>query len=575
MNYADISDSLSTLGVSPPDLMRAALYLDQLNEAHTLFSTTFAKKTADGGLGSKCYAFTKTALNSTELLNQLAVILDGLVQPAVQGQLAKAGTPSKGSYEAFFIKNILPTVASGKSITAAQFSTNLKTFFTAQPVTKDALAVAEANFTANIKSACTRFFADVKALQSLYAGQFDSSFHILSLKRISPVGDGFFNCGQQALDLELVVSGKPKSGSLFSQDGFGSTIWVTYDPRDLEIECLISGVSTAVNTATDSTFQTHSLFEIYNKGVAANTDTALAADLVPLPTLLILPRNPSSTTTPPIATSYGYRQSLTAPQLTLQERMQSATLTSDVLISAEADTTAIVSDFYLTLGAVCALSNTFSLTELNASAIIASKLLPNFPNNSSALTSSVTSWTDTGLFDTSTGSGGVNGQSETSEIAVVNADKSALVWQTISARTPNRLWQAERSGNPHVLELSAALSPSPAAVLLQGFDAGTAILKTLYSGADKTLVDGFISRTDNVAVSVPLLSRATIDALHSKIFADLPCSGSTLSLEEACRRRGREPQFYRAVTPSRRQRLSKLGHADVLPPDREQGYLVF
>lgn len=534
MNYADISGSLSKLGVSPPDLMRAALFLDQLTEAHTFLTTTLAKKTADGGLGAECFAFAKTGLTATELLNQLAVVLDGLVQPAVQGQLTKAGTPSKGSYEAFFTKNILPTVASGKTITAAQFATNLKTFFTAQPVTEGALKAAESNFTGNIKAACTRLFADVKALQSLYADQFDTSFHILGLKRISVVGAAFYNRGQQALDLELVVSGKPSSGSIFSRDGFGSTIWVTYEPRDLEIECLISGDTTAVNRAADITFQTNSLFEIYNKGVVANTDTAIAADLVSLPTLLILPRNPSSTTTPPIANSYGYRQSLTAPQQSLQERMQSATLTSDVLISADADTATVVSDFYLTLGAVCALSSTFSLTGLSASAILASELLPKFPNTSAALISPVASWVDTGLFDTSNGSGGVSGQSETSEIAVVSTDKSALVWQTVSARTPNRLWQVEESGNPHVLELSAALSPSPAEILLQGFDAGTAILKALYSGADKTLVESFVSRTDNVAVTAPLLTCATTDALRNAIFADLPCSGSTLTLEEAC-----------------------------------------
>ncbi|WP_106743602.1 hypothetical protein [Yoonia maritima] len=528
MNYSDISARLADLAVTPPDLLRAALYISYLTEAQTALVTTFAQPTDQGGLGAEAYGFASAALQAEDVLSMLAGLLDRLVQPAVQGQMAKGSAPAPDGYDSYFAANILPTSATG-SITSAQYQTNLDTFFAAQPIVKSALDLASTQVVANIKTACTRFYVDRAALQALYADQFDSMFHLLGIKQIVPMGDIFGHTGQQNLEVELVVSGAPSAGSMFDPNRFGNTIWVTYEPRDVEIDCLICGVSEAVNRATKTSFQQNSLAEIFNKAVAANTDKALAAQLQPLPVQLILPRNPSSQTTQPVATSYGYRQSLTAPPLTAQQRQQTSSLTANVLIQPDANVTTIGSAFYLTMGAICAVSSTFSITGLSSSAIVASAFVPHTPDTSAALIASVAGLEDTGLFSALPGQGGVDGSYQPAQVTTLNANGSELETQTVNLRTPNRLWTADATGNASVLGL-----PEMATFLVQGFAASMTLWESIYTGADKSSVDAFVTRTANVAVAVPAISPALLATMYQEIFEDLPRAGSSLTLAKAC-----------------------------------------
>ncbi|MGH1354855.1 MAG: hypothetical protein ACRBBS_07240 [Thalassovita sp.] len=536
MNYDNIQDSLDSVGVSPPDLFRAALYLTYLQDAEIFFTTTLAKDSDDDGLGAACYAFVSDALTASELLDQLAVILDTLVAPAVQGQLDEKTSPPDGYYADFFSTTILPTSQSGKDITQAQFDANVTKFYDAQSICKAALDKAYSNFTSNIKTACTRLYADRGSLKTFYADQFDDGFALQNLKSINTGTKPFYNGGQQSLELQLVVAGSPSTGSIFKPAQFGNTISVVYEPRDLEIDCLICGVSSAANSVLGEDFIAQSLFEIYNKGVSDNQDPVLAKTLKPLPTLLILPVNPSSKAEKPVVGSYGYRQSLTTPWLSLTERAEPTTLTADALIGPDDDATSITSDYYLTLGAMTALSTTFSITELTSANIVSTQRIPTAANTNASLVQSIETIATAGLVSGAGISGGIDGQASALAVLSINAEKSGLASVTQDYRDPNRLWQGSKSGTAAVVPLKPndTTAPSPTALLVQGFDAGTAILKAIYTGDSKASITGFIKRADKVVVKIVAISAASLSELKTKVFTTLPAQRSQLSLEDAC-----------------------------------------
>lgn len=534
MNYDTIQDSLDAIGVSAPDLYRAALYLTYLQNAETYFATTLAKEPDNGGLGDACYTFVSEAVNAAPLLDQLAALLDGLVAPAVQGQLAGNADPPKGYYETFFDTTILPTAASGKSITQAEFDANVAKFFAAQGLTKTALDKAFSNFTVNIKTACGRLYADVANLKSLYADQFDDGFAIQELKSINTGMQPFYNGGQQALEMELVVAGSPSAKSIFKSDLFGSTISIVYEPRDMEADCLICGISAAANSVLGDDFIVQSLFEIYNKGVTDNKDPVLAKSLKPLPTLLILPVNPSSKAAKPLVGSYGYRQSLNTPWQSLAARAEPRTLTADALIGPDDDAATIISDFYLTLGAMTALSATFSITGLTSSNIISAERIPTATNTNAAFVISTETIVTDGLV--ADGSGGIDGQASAIPVLSINADQSGLETVIRDYRDPNRLWQSGKSGTAAVVALkpTGASTPVPAELLIQGFDAGIAILKAVYTGDSKSGITDFITRTDKVVVKIAAVSASATQDLKTAVFTTLPAQRSALTLEQAC-----------------------------------------
>lgn len=367
MNFNQLLAALSQLGVTlqsdsdPKNIAgtlrrqrqyRASLYLAQLQAVRTHFLVTL-NAALPNGLGVAAYQFMQTALQSSDLLNSLALALDYWVAPAVEGQFQVNNYQNLADYQNYFNNNIL----------GANYAGNVAAFFAQYPITTNAIQRISANFQANIEEACRRIWGDLNQIRDLFIDQYPGLV-LNSLKAIKSTGSDFHKGGKQVLILTFAT------GWWWGNVPWWSDLRVVYKPTDLEIDCLLVGNSAAVNNAVlpNPAFQAQSLVEIFN----ARGATLGLAGFEPLPTYRILPRNPTSNQVIgplglPIRNAYGYMEYLGYGLSGIQLWPTDFYLkgASDYLIYWSEYGTQIVPKFYHLMGEWLAFATMFSITDMH------------------------------------------------------------------------------------------------------------------------------------------------------------------------------------------------------------------
>jgi len=398
---------------------RASLYLRRLEATRTFLTTTLTQ-VPPNGLGAG-YAFVSTALQSTALIDALALELDQWVVPAVRNVMAALPVPNGiADYQNYFVNTILHVID-------ATYDTNVNNFFVQYPITGNALDQITNNFQQNIKLACERIIADCNAnrIRDLFIGQYPS-LTLNSLKAIRSTGSDFHKGGKQVLILT-----------------FDATWWegwrphwidlrVVYKPTDLEIDCLLVGNSAAVNAVTPG-FMAQSLAEIFNAWVLAHPG---AGPRETLPTYRILPRHPTSATPGfplPVRSAYGYMEYLSNDTSYSLGALNYYPLgASDFVIFRTQDEAAIVPRCYRQMGQWLALACTFSLMDLHIENVRISRYLPYLIDLELSLTQTVATVQQTLLL--------LPGQAPTSGINGKYNEAEVFAWvvDVLNPGTPNQ-----------------------------------------------------------------------------------------------------------------------------------------
>jgi hypothetical protein len=379
MNATTLKSKLDELGVNPPDRLRAALYLAQLEQAAAVFKVDLSKEKDQGGFGS-AYEDVKPALVDPILLSQLAEILDTYVMYAVIADLIAGEKMTKQADEKKTIEEFLQFQKRGDGyrqyfqekifgISEPHFQKNLEDFYGEYPRAKYAIEKLTSNFISNIKRACTRVIKDWKAIDTVFAKP--QKGELRKLKMIKPSGSDFHKGGQQVLFLTFKVF--ERMALVYKE------LKLVYKPADVEADCLLIGDSAAVNSVHPG-FMTKSLMEILNAWIELERQSNTGATLVNLPTYKILPFTyGTSKPTPEIKDSYGYLEFLHHEEI---EKIPGTAFSSpsvgpgDFVIRPAQDKGAICRKFYCLIGQTCALATTFSLGDLHCENLIAHQYLP-------------------------------------------------------------------------------------------------------------------------------------------------------------------------------------------------------
>jgi|GEM_PF-1890932 len=488
MDYNGLVLGLQNMHVTPPDILRASLYYYYLEAAQTYFTVTL-NAPAPAGLTAPGYAFVQNALTGGSLLNQLAKILDFYVAPAVEADLQAQyanghgpGSAAPWTYRQYFDNMIL-------NVNPATYNANVAAFRLRYPISGNALIRLDANFRINIKTCCERVFADRLSLVLFLNDLYSNTLTLNALTSIKSSGSDFHKGGQQVLILGL--SGSYRDGGAIAPTA--TAFKLVYKPGDLEADCLIAGISSAVNAVTPG-FMVQSLYEIYNAALAANPGIPGLA----LPTYRILPRNYNSQhgggAPLPIRNAYGYIQYLNYDlewNGTEIFGFYPYAVSDYVVFASQPES--VITDFYRRAGAFCALACSFSIVDMHIENFRVSRYNPYPIDLELSLTASVPGIASTSL----TGNlGGLTADSvygQESHWVVRNENVpggSYLERDYPTVYEANRLYQA---GSNQTLTLVPIDSPH----LFAGYDEGMQVLRAAQTAGN---FNAWFTRLDNVVV---------------------------------------------------------------------------
>ncbi|WP_126248283.1 DUF4135 domain-containing protein [Chitinophaga rhizosphaerae] len=362
MTYPELAAELKALRVTPPDIYRASLYLDYLQNAQTFFQTTLAVN-----LGAANYSFVQTAVRSASLMNEMAMMFDLFIGTAVD-QALSLNIPNNQTYTQYFDTNILNN----------DYPANLVDFRRTFIVSTGALQLLYNHFTGNIEQACRRMYADKALLEAFFDALTPNTIHaIQELTAIKSTGSDFHKGGTQVLILAFDVD----VVGLFDYNPVTEIKRLVYKPSDIEADCLLAGRSDVVNAVVPG-FMTASLFEIYNAQLAAYKATHPGFTGLPVPVYGILPRNYQSLHPAgpplPVRAAYGYIEFLNndLSGTSIQFNGYYPFAQSDYLIFKSQDAAAITRTFYRTEGAIAALACSFSIQDLHLENLRVKTYLP-------------------------------------------------------------------------------------------------------------------------------------------------------------------------------------------------------
>ena len=407
MDAAQLHTALTQLGVTPPDELRASLYLQKLRDTQVFLSQTMKLPNVNpNGMGAD-YSFVKAAVTSSNLLTELAETLDLFIGPAIERDMRLWSPNNPFTYQQYFDARIL----NSNDVT---YDAKVAAFYQQFPIAADAVTRIVENFQQNILRACRRVVQDKAMITALYGDAY-AWLTITGLKRIESTGSDFHKGGQQVLILTfsirywvLIHGAAPKWGELK----------VVYKPSDIEADCLIIGDSAAVRRADPNFPITASLTEIINGLIATEKSTNPQSTLETLPTYRILPRSytsaqPQPTNYPlPIRNAYGYIEFLKY-ETTVPGKIWSLFSygASDFLIFPDQDEKEIVPRFYRQIGQWLAIACTFSLQDLHLQNVRVMSYTPYLIDLEVCLVKPVDSAEKTGLFGKLAGTelGGITG----------------------------------------------------------------------------------------------------------------------------------------------------------------------
>ncbi len=416
MNLEQLRQLFKALNVTFEDdfmLKRAILYYDFVERAHTSLTTGRIKQELSRVGGG--YQKVEPALTKPGLLTDLCNILDEYIVDAVNADLQQ----SKATYGQYFesvLKNYPNSVAN---------------FLKKYPNTAQALVKINTYFEQNILTACGRILNDWGYLQGMFVDQ--KGNFLDQLIDIRSTGSDFHKGGQQVL--LLTFSTKPA----------GPSVRIVYKPSDLEVDCLITVNTQAVNIFRPD-FQQASLMELLNGLVKTYANQAL----IQFPTYKILPISPGSQLQRdtagrlPLRNSYGYIQFLEY---------------DGINPFLEDDGTCL--RFYTLLGQLTAVACTFSLSDLHTDNLIVHQHLPYLIDLENSLTRLINHLSDTELIaDRATAGGAIDGVVLTKHLCVGDDNAKQIKDQERYYRGKNRLWQ-----DPQTL-IGTTMYSKP---MLQGF----------------------------------------------------------------------------------------------------------
>ncbi|ATL48171.1 hypothetical protein COR50_13915 [Chitinophaga caeni] len=488
MNYNELVAELKRLGVTPPDTYRASLYLDYLQAAQQYFSSA-----AGMNIPANNYNFVRSAVRSTNLLNEMAEVFDLYIGAAVEQALfVNAG--NNWDYAQFFNNVILGN----------NYAANLAAFRNTYTVSTTALQLVDQHFRNNIREACTRVFNDRPSIATFYEQIYNRAIIVRSLKKIKSSGSDFHKGGKQVLILTYLGSyeGLDDEGQ---QAIFYADYKLVYKPSDIELDCLIAGKSGVVNAIHDN-FMNRSLFEIYNERLRIYKAANPAFDGLPVTTYGILPMVYQSIhgggPPLPVRNAYGYIEYLNHDLngAWIQFFGYYPYAQSDYLIFKSLDKNQIINDFYRTVGAMTAIACTFSIQDLHLENLRVKNYLPYFIDMEISLTKPTDIIENTVLISNALGDaiGGINGICLEAQKMVwevndpTNTGRNlGLDYTAVPEFCENRLWEW---ANVAYYKRNIPVNEN---VLQSGFDQGMLILKEAQGNND---FNAWFNRIQDVVV---------------------------------------------------------------------------
>lgn len=507
MDERELQQQLDEWHVTPPDVLRSALYLTELTNTRTFLFTGIKNDPVIGPV----YARFATALQDPSLLDHFCEILDDFLAPAVSVDLQNP-PQAYTTYTNYFDVNIF-------NANGGNFPQNVLNFYGRYLATDRAMAALTANFQNNILTACQRIEENWDDLNKTFCALNEQLVRLIG---IQSTGSDFHKGGQQVLiltfDLFVVIT-----DNMGDTSPMGGTLRVVYKPSDLEADCLIAGNSAAVN-AVHANFQAASLFEILNTLIEAEKETK--PRLQTLPTYKILPYNYGSSLHAvggalPIRTSYGYVQFLEhkhAPGRNIWNYYPFGE--SDFKIFPTQDAVAISKQFYQQAGELVAVASSFSILDMHIENVIVSRYQCNLIDLEISVTLPVVNAKTTSLFD---GQGGITGQNvvgvDYTWVVGGNAGHLHLGQKFTAPEKQNRLWTMSPD---NVVNPSA---PAPANALMTGFRDGLEIIQDGVNAAANVFNAWFNRLTDVVVrylpYGTPIFQAAMADIYGELHVADL------------------------------------------------------
>jgi hypothetical protein len=375
-------------------LKRAIMYYSFVRDTYNFFSKDTKEKLRRAG-GE--YEKVASALIKPDLLTGLCKILDMYLIDAVNDALQAFGQ-NYGDYFAGIFQD---------------YPRSVEKFFDVYLNSRQALIQLTSYFQQNVLTACQRVLDDWGYLQGMFVSQKNNFLD--KLVGIRSTGSDFHKGGQQVLILTFSTT-------------TGERLPIVYKPSDLEVDCLITGDTEAVNVFRPN-FQQASLMELLNTLAKTHPDLGLYE----FPKYKILPISPGSKLRRdkngqlPIRTSYGYIQFLSY----------------DGIITSSMNEKEICTRFYTLLGQLTAVACAFSLSDLHIQNLIVHQYMPYLIDLENSLTRSIRYCIDTEMFgEAAIDSGAINGVVGTQKTYSANDRSKQIQEESRYSREKNRLWGA-------------------------------------------------------------------------------------------------------------------------------------
>jgi hypothetical protein len=491
---------------------RAALYVDRLEATRDFLTNPLTPNSPAAPIGANPnalapdYAFAQPALAGGAILNDLAESLDEWICTAVEEAIAQAPINNQPTrYEGWFINHVFDPVL-------VNYNNNVTAFFNAFPLADHALTQITDNFQRNVATAARRIVNDRTEIADLFSDLYYHGLTLNALTGMRSTGSDFHKGGMQVLVLTFKVAA-------FFGYGRPSDLRLIYKPTDMELDCLVTGNSTAVNQAIPpgpgGPFLANSLVELFNLEAAANGP----AGTEPLPTYRILPRSQTSGMAGPgvpVRQAYGYSEYLgfSLTGVTRGRFNYYPFGASDYVIFRGTRTAPVIARFYHQMGQLLAIASIFSLTDLHVENVRVRGYQPHLIDLEAALTMPVADIGATLLFLNAMGHiiGGIDGWQTNKVIRRFNnaVNVAAIAALNVPKINANRLVRYSATAKQVV-----AVDP---VLLAEGLDRGLTVLAALQGQANTI---AWFARAQNVLVRLLPVATQEWLAVRRTVYDDL------------------------------------------------------
>lgn len=524
MTSEELENKISSLGVSLnniPNLLRAAIYFEYLEKTADFFnekefSEAMRKKISNKEGSDKHYSLVKKAVTSSNLLEELANVLDYYLGAAISHDLEKYINEKKSNKEESLKKYLYEDYFDERIF--KEYSKNVEEFKNDFSVIKHVMKKVTENFQQNILTACVRVVQDYSDIQKFFKGPLfeGDEAEILEwrneLKQIKSTGSDSHKGGQQVLILTFPV--------LWSPNGFLEVLdlELVYKPSDVEVDCLLIGRSEAVKKADPEFKIEASLTEIINRQIRKEKEKNQQSPLELLPTYRILPREYTSGKKPEempssLRNAYGYIEFLDYRKPYERSPVSSYSYgRGDYLIYGWMEKKSIIEKFYRQLGQWLAIAATFSIKDMHMENMRVRRYQPYLIDLEVSLTTPIKNLKNTNFFDEKTGA--ITGEEIDTkfvwEVRDIDNEPCLLLASAPSSRLENRLRTKEHDKSEKIVAVDTQQ-------LLIGLDKS---MDLLAQASRDNAFNAWFDRLNGVLVRVlPYATQVFIDVMKD-VFVD-------------------------------------------------------